>query len=813
MPQNQSGKSSAFKWITRIFLLLVVLAVVIGFYSYNKIRQSLPILEGELSFTGISTPVTIERDALGVPTISSTSRTDIAYATGFVHAQERFFQMDLLRRRGAGELAELFGAAATKIDRESRIHRFRSRSQKSVNSLSETHKALLTAYKNGVNEGLAQLDANPFEYIFLGQAPVAWRMEDSFLCVYAMYFTLQSPDGMGESNLGLMHDLLPPSLFDFLTPAGTIWDAAIDGTTFPKPPLPAPGKYYEESEATHKKDGTKTAQFENFFLDFTEELRGALGSNNWVVSGAHSESGSAIVCNDMHLMVSIPNTWYRASFNIEGVKNRRITGVTLPGLPFVVTGSNSEVAWGFTNSYGDWGDLVILEMEENETDKYKTPNGFESFVKYQEIIKIKDAPNDTLNFEETIWGPVIDTDYLGRKRAYRWVAHTDRGVNLHLYDLEQVSNVDQALAVATHGGIPAQNFVTGDKDGNIGWTIVGAIPNRIGDAGRYPQSWADGKNGWDGWLSSEEYPKVVNPESGRIWTANARVVGGKMGDKIYDYYNFTLGARSQQIRDLLMAKDKFVPGDMVQIQRDHRAVFLTRWQKLLLETLDESSVENKPNRQEFRKEVENWGAMASPTSVGFRLVKNFRRSLAHAIFDPMLAGLKQKDSRFSYISMIMAHHEQAMWDLVTLQPDYMLMPGFDSWKHALLSQVDSVIAEIGTPLSAHPWSEENTFAVQHPFGKSIPALSSWLDIPEQALPGGVHMPLLQTKRMGGLIGASERFAVSPGLENEAYFHMPAGQSGHPMSPFYNKGHEAWVNGDLTPFLPGEKAYELKLMPN
>ncbi|MCA9734649.1 MAG: penicillin acylase family protein [Deferribacteres bacterium] len=811
--KSKSKKSPVFKWIMRIVLLVLILVIIAGFYAYHKVTQSLPLFEGELALSGITTPVSIERDDFGIATIRGNNRVDMAFATGFLHAQERFFQMDLLRRRGAGELAELFGAAALPIDHEARIHRFRARSEKYLEAMDEEHRNLLTAYKDGVNAGLAELGTAPFEYLLIGTEPAQWRDADTYLCVMAMYFTLQSSDGNGESNLGLMHDLLPPSLFEFLAPKGTKWDAAIDGTTYPKPPLPQPGNYFDNQPSTASIQTVPASDFERMFPGLTEDLFGAVGSNNWVVSGDHTENGAALVCNDMHLSITIPNTWYRLTLIMEGENARNITGVSLPGAPFIVTGSNSNVAWGFTNSYGDWSDLIILETDTNDPNHYKTPDGLQPFSTYDEIIKIKGAAEDTMHIEETIWGPVIDQDYLGRKRAYRWVAHSEKGVNVNLYDLETAGNVNEALEIAHRSGIPAQNFVTGDRYGNIGWTIAGPIPRRKGEAGRYPQSWADGKNGWDGWLTAAECPKVVNPPSGRIWSANARVVGGQMGDKLYDYYNFTMGARCQQIRDNLMAKEKFVPADMIKIQRDNRAVFYEPWQKLLLEILDEEALKDQPNRQDFRKEVENWGAMAVPGSVGFRLVKNFRHTLARALFDPMLAHLKQKDNRFSYISKIMAHHEQAMWDLVTQKPDYLLAPGFSSWQDLFLAQVDSVISATGTPLSAHPWGEENTFKIQHPFSPSIPAFSKWLDIPAQALPGEMHMPFMQTKRGNGLISASERFAVTPGRENEAYMHMPTGPSGHPLSPFYNKGHEAWVNGELTPFLPGESKYELRLVPN
>ena len=310
-----------------------------------------------------------------------------------------------------------------------------------------------------------------------------------------------------------------------------------------------------------------------------------MGSNNWAISAKRTADGRAIVANDMHLGIRVPHIWYRASFvwpEADGATtDQRITGLTLPGTPAMVVGSNGHIAWGFTNTQADWADVVIVDVDPHDKESYLTPKGPQKFVHHSEKIKVKDAPDAVLDVVDTIWGPVIETDAKNRPRVWRWVAHDTEGVNMGLLKLESARTLEESLRLANLAGAPGQNFVVADEKGRIAWTVMGRLPRRVGFEGRLPSSWADGSHRWDGYLKPEEYPRIIDPADGRIWTANARVVSddllARLGDGMYD-----LGARAQQIRDDLRKLDKANEADMLKIQLDDRAVFLERWRKLLV---------------------------------------------------------------------------------------------------------------------------------------------------------------------------------------------------------------------------------------
>ncbi|HSD26381.1 MAG TPA: penicillin acylase family protein, partial [Vicinamibacteria bacterium] len=371
-------------------------------------------------------------------------------------------------------------------------------------------------------------------------------------------------------------------------------------------------------------------------------------------------------------------------------------------------------------------------------------------------------------------------------------------------------DLDEAQALAADVGIPNQNLVVADAAGRVGWTIIGRIPRRAGHDGSVPTSWADGKNGWDGWLAPEEYPRVVDPPSGRIWTANARVVGGdklaKVGVGGYD-----LGARQGQIRDGLLATGKAGEDDMLRLQLDDRALFLERWRTLLLEALGPDAVANDPRRAEARRLVGRWGGRASIDSVGYRVVRAFREKVRRLALDPLLAPARAKDLGLVRPGTAPnARWEGPVWALVTDRPAHLLDPHYPSWDALLLDALDDVLEELTRigPLAGRTWGERNTTLFRHPLSRAVPQLGRFLDMPREPLPGDSHMPRFQSPSAG----ASERFAVSPGREDRGYFHMPCGQSGHPLSPHYADGHAAWAKGEKTPFLPGPAVNVLTLVP-
>lgn len=775
--------------------LLVLLLAASGLLTgWLWLRASLPQLDGERPLDGLNGAVRVQRDAQGVVTVVARHSLDLARATGFVHAQERFFQMDLLRRSAAGEVAALVGGAALEYDRARRLHDFRSIAENILAIAAPDERALLEAYAEGVNAGLASLDARPFEYGLLRTAPQPWRAEDSVLVIFAMYFDLHDETAQRERFHAALRSVFPAPVTDFLVPSGTEWDAPIAGETFATPPVPGP-------------ELIDLRELEPAPAATVDEAALAPGSNNWVVDDTLSSTGRPLLANDMHLGLGLPNIWFRMRLELTGPDGFAATGVTLPGVPAIVAGSNGRIAWGFTNSYGDWIDLVRLDTADCD-DGYRTPEGCQAFETVAMRIDVAHGEPRPFEFRRTRFGPVVEGPSNGEDLLYalHWTAHRPEATNLAMRDLARAASVDEALAVAHRAGIPPQNFVVADAAGNIAWSIIGRIPRRAGHDGTEPLDSASMERVWDGWLAPEEYPVVKNPASGRLWTANARVVDGDALRVIGDG-GYALGARAAQIRDRLFEQSRFDPDDMLRIQLDDEARFLSRWQQLLLDVLDEAALEQNPQRAEMRALVEDWKARASVDSVGYRMVRAFRHEVLDEVFGAFTARVRAEFPGFGFGGF--SQSEGPLWRLVTERPAHLLPPGHAGWQELLLASADTVRKELAAagPLDERTWGERNTVVLRHPLGR-LPLIGLLINADPRPLPGDGHMPRVQ----GPGFGASERFVVSPGAEDESYFHMPGGQSGHPLSPFYLAGNADWAEGRPSPFLPGPVAHELRLVP-
>jgi penicillin amidase len=811
-PRRRWGRRIA-RWLLLLVGVLLLVLLGGGLWLRQRVAASLPRLRGELAIPGLQAPVAVERDALGVPTLRAANRLDAARALGFVHAQDRFFQMDLLRRSAAGEYAELFGPSLVPHDQERRQHGFRSLAARILAAMAPPQRALLEAYTAGVNAGLTSLGDKPFEYILLRAEARPWQTEDSLLAVYAMYFDLHDWRADVERDLGQIHDRVPAKVFDFVEPAGTEWDAPLVGDAFPTPPIPGPDvldlrkPQAAKAAALSRPDAAETLPA---WWTGNEELAGK-GSNGWAVSGAHTADGHALLANDMHLGIDVPNVWYRVSWSWrepDGTE-RRVTGATLPGMPVLAIGSTGRIAWGFTNSFADVVDLVDLELDSRDSEVYRTPAGPRRFEHHSERILVKGGPDEAFDVVKTIWGPVVERDEKGRpRRALAWTADFPEAMNLEILGLETAKNVDEAIEVAHASGLPPQNFVVADSSGRIGWTIIGKLPRRIGWSGQVPSSWADGSHRWDGLLRSDEVPKVVDPPSGRIWSANNRAVDGEMlarlGDGCYD-----LGPRAMQIRDRLLSLERATPKDMLALQLDDRALFLARWHDLLLKTLTPEAIKADPRRGELRRLlVSTWTGRASIDSVAYRVVRKFRDELEKRVF-ASLTGLKEEPSLPWYRAR--RRFDAPLWRLVTERPAHLLDPRYKSWDEQLLAVSDWAVDDLrkfGPNLADRTWGERNMLETRHPLSYSIPLLARWLDVPQQPLPGDLDMPRVASQ----VFSASERMVVSPGHEETGIFHMPVGESGHPLSPHYRDGHAAWRDGRPTQFLPGTPVDVLKLVP-
>jgi penicillin G amidase len=802
------------KWkLVAIALAVLVLAPLA--LVYGALRASLPEVDGEFPVSGVSAPVSIERDKLGVPTITASNRSDLAYATGFVHGQDRFFEMDLSRRLAAGELSELVGKIAIEQDESARLFRFRAVAREVLRQAKPEERALMEAYARGVNDGLNSLASRPWEYWALRVRPQPWLPEDSILVIHSMWWQLQYlgfhreilRQEVNASLGGPVCDSGWKCALSFFYPARTQWDAPAVG---PEEPYVArdipPPDVIDVRHATAATATTGPGRVANAPAPDAADI----GSNNLGLAGRLTSTGAALVANDMHLTQRVPIVWYRARMRIAGSGGAPaldLTGATLPGAPVLVVGSNTHIAWGFTNSYGKWLDVTLVPC--TAVTDTSLQNGSVTVplqVKWEQI-DVNGGPGVRLPVRSGPAGLLLEAHpEHGQCWFGDWLAQVPEATNVHLLELENARTTQEALALAPDIGIPHQNTIVGDSEGHIGWTIFGRIPTDEGphrSGGRSP------------WTDQDSHPRSFDPTSGRLWSANARVTSdtaqeGAIGGDIATLGSeYDLGARARQVRDDLSALNApATPADILRVQLDDRAVFLTRWRDLLLEVLDDEALRNNPARAELRKLAASWDARADASSVGYRIVRAWHDRTESAAWSMILGGLHIRlDGSFSVPSQF----EAALWQLVRQQPMHLLAAAYPGWREFLLAQADATMTTLQrscSRLDTCTWGRRNRISIRHPLSPALPFLAWLLDMPTVELPGDNDMPRVQ----GNTFGASERFAVSPGHEAEGYFHMPGGQSGHPLSPYYRAGFMEWARGEPLPFLPGASEHRATLRP-
>lgn len=784
------------RWLGRGLLLVLILALIAAGYLYFELRKSLPQLDGEIALAGLGADVTVERDALGVPTITASNRVDLARATGFVHGQDRFFQMDLMRRDSAGELSAVFGAGALPRDRGRRVHGLRRVAKRMLRDASPARRAELEAYAEGVNAGLTSLETVPFEYSFVRQPPKPWVPEDTGLVILAMWMTLTDEDAKRDLNLTRIYDVLPPAMYEYVTQAGTDLDAAMDGSTYDVFPIPTPDQYNPRARGLALKNKTAGP------IPNDEHLAGLMGSNNWAVVNARSKHGGAIVANDMHLSLRVPNIWYRARLVIPGELDA--TGVTLPGGTPLVAGSTGKIAWGFTNSNVDTADLILIEPKPGQSNEYLTPLGSRTFTERREVIEVANGESVEMLIKDTIFGPVIRAD--DKSYAIQWAAHQPGAVNLELAQFELVDSVDEAIRLAPSLGMPPQNLAVVDREGNAGWTLIGMTPAPRGDADRrraMPSSQAPPMRR----LNMSSAPKIINPADGDIYTANSRIVSAREYPGLSDG-SYALGPRQAQIRDGLRERKQVDEADMLAIQLDHRALFMQRWYDLLVKVVTPAVASRDLRFEKLRGILPSWSGYADADNVAYRWVREFRTSVIDLVMEGLLVEVRERYPHLEFVKM--RQLEGITWQILSQRPRHMLNAQFNSYDELLVFAIghsmDRALRFTPGPVEQRIFGEYNTGSIAHPLANAVHELGPFLNMPLIRLPGDAYMPRV-SRKWGG---ASERFAVSPGKEDQAYFHMPGGQSGHPLSPYYDAGHMAWVNGEATPFLPGAAQHSLRL---
>lgn len=786
-----------FKWLV-LSVLTLLLLIALGLYT--SLRLSLPALDGNSATYHVNAPTELSRDELGHAIINANDIFDAAYALGFAHAQDRFFQMDLQRRAASGSLSQWVGDIALDVDKKARFHQFEKRAKVVFDNLPSKQQELLVRYAHGVNDALSEYTLPPFEYLAAGVDIKQWRPTDSILVIYSMYLDLQG----SQVELDLAREALLSTfgndVYSFITQPSN-YQAALDASEIPLLESPIPDYPASLRPITHSPEDSNDESLERDPEDESAQnlndndntaiaraqYNGTelpdIGSNNWAVTGSHTTSGAGLLANDMHLGLRVPIIWYRAQLNYqESGSDVQVTGVSLPGIPGIVVGTNGHIAWGFTNANLDNVDWIELD----ETTPTSTVT---------ERIPLPDDEH-TFEFEVSSYGPVKELN--GKRYALNWVAHHPFAANLNITNFGTAKNIQTAIKIGQRIAIPTQNLVIVDEGGNAVWLPGGAVMERQqASFTAIPEQEALNITP----KRALKLPMVLNPDMGRIWTANARVISAD-DFKVWGDGGYALGARGQQIRDRLFEKDTFTETDFYAIQLDNHARFLIPWQHLLYGLLNIQDIEFKPDLAYLN----TWDECACEDSVGYTLVKYFRQEVVQTLFGGVLSTLDQQgvNSR-----TLLRGIEPAVWQLIHSQPeswlpadiesfDELLVDAYRRAKHKLLDKYSPVEANMETLA----WGKVNALSVKHPFADQIPLVGKMLNMQQVEGFGDTYMPAVQAPSFG----ASERFFVSPGHLEDAILTLPGGQSGHPLSEFYASGFNDYATHAATPLLPNEPIY-------
>lgn len=798
--------------------------------AYALLAASLPRESGSAPVPGLSAPARIELDARGVPRVRAASLLDAFRAQGYLHAQERFFQMDLARRSAAGELAALVGSAALPLDERQRPLQFRKRAEALLAALPAEQRDWLEAYAAGVNAGLADLGSRPPEYWLLRARPAEWRPVDSLLVAYAFYTMLSNSDAY-EKPQGAMRATLPAPLYEFLTPSTSRFDRPLIGASASDPtagyrplpiPLPAargsgpstpdapptlapPGELPRPGDSPPSGDSAPPSDSPPSSDSPPPDAPPIVdapftgpASNQWVVGPGRTAGGAALLANDPHLELRLPSSFYRSELYWQDHVAR---GVGIPGLPGIVVGANEHLAWGVTVSYADQSDWVVVETLPGDPSRYLTPDGAERFGVERERIEVRGAAAVPLEIRTTRWGPVLDRDWRGRPLALHAAWLEPDGLDLDMLELAAARDVGAAEAIVASWSGPSLNWVFADTAGAIGWIVNGPLPRRRGFDGSVPESWADGRHGWEGRLMP---PRLVNPPGQALYAANNRTLPAPASNALTR--TWLRPVRAKRIADLLDAGHDFDEADFLKMQLDTRAEAYDFIRDLALEVL--SPDESDPELAAVRARIAEWNGRADTDQVGFRLLHVYHRALLSRVLSPLLAPVRAADPTFVYRWPLA---DEPLRRLLEERPPALLPAGFADWREFLRAiLVDAVHALDGDPDRPGPsaaWGDVNRLDVGHVLAR-VPVLGHWLRLPPVPLPGSaISVRVAEPDR-----GSVFRMVVSPSRPEAGIFEIEGGQSGHFLSRHFADEQADWVQGAPAPFLAGPTVARFELVP-
>ncbi len=779
-------------------LLAVLLA---GAFLY--LRQSLPVLEGELRLGGLGGEVEVLRDRYGIPHIFAANLDDASFALGFVHAQDRLWQMEMSRRIAAGRLSEVVGAGGLETDRFMRTLGVRRAAEANLRVLDGETRRLLDAYAAGVNAFLARNPVLPPEFWLTGVRPEPWTPADSIGWIKMMAWDLGGNWRNELLRMRLARTLPLARIHEFLPPYPG--DA---------PPVIADLK---ELYGSMEREAIRLARF-------APDSEG-LGSNNWVVSGARTTSGKPLLANDPHLGLSAPPVWYFAQLSVPGAN---MIGSSLPGVPGIVLGRNDRIAWGFTNTGPDVQDLYIEKLDAG--GGYVTPEGPRPFQLIDEIIRVKGAEPEKLRVRVSRHGPVIsdvlrgaqDAAPRGHVIAFSWTAldEDDRSMQAALR-LARARDWDGFVAAVRDFQAPQQNMVYADVDGNIGFIAPGRVPHRRPGndlKGMAPApGWLE-KYDWAGYVPFEELPRSFNPASGAIVTANQRIT--PPGYPHFISSDWEPPFRADRIQSLLDATPKHDVRSFARIQADVVSLAMREALPRLLAT--------RPRSEGGRRALtllEKWdGTMAAERAEPL-IAWAWWRELTRAVYaDELADGFAQNWlARAVFMNGVLSGDPgKARWC------DDVRTPATETCEEALALSLDAALADLsrryGSDWSAWRWGTAHVARHEHrPFARQ-PLLARLFDIRVPS-PGDTYTVNVGRNVMGNEAEPfANRHAASlraiydlSDLEKSLYIHS-GGQSGNVLSEHYRAFSEAWSKNEYIPMrterktLVAEPHRRLRLLP-
>lgn len=788
------------KLLIRLGLGLAGLLTVAIVFGWVYLRTSLPQTRGQIALAELEAPVTITRDRRGIPYIEAETERDAYFALGFVHAQDRLWQMEWHRRVASGRLSEIAGDATVETDTFLRTLSLFDRARRSWEIQDAQTKAMLRAYSDGVNAHLESRNgALPPEFVLARVTPEPWTPIDSLGWLKMMSFDLGGNFFNELARLDLSTTLRPEQVEDFFPPYPG--EAQI--------PLPDLGELYEGVTI----EALKTAG------DFGRP-RG-LGSNNWVIDGSRTASGLPLLANDPHLGLNTPSLWYLAHVTVDG---RRMAGASMPALPFIMLGRNDRIAWGFTNTAPDVQDLYLEKLTEDGTG-YLTPQGPAKFKTRREIIKVRGAEDVEITVRETRHGPVISdaqTEVAGRLPdnavlALRWTALDagDTGMRAGREILEADDFASFRRAVS-HIVTPQQNIVYADVDGNIGYFAPAKVPIRgpENDArGLVPApGWKPGYD-WQGFIPYSELPRRYNPDDGMIATANEKVV-----DDSYPHFltsEWSLPYRGDRIRALIEARGGHDLDSMAAIQMDVRSTLADDLLPLLLGHAGDE-------RADVLEALRAWDRFMTVADPEPLLFTAWHANAARRIYADELGDKFERyfSSKPEFLRRVLAgvKGEDAWCDDVTTEDvEYCA-----ATVSAALSDAMAELEErFGGDWEGWRWGEAHRVKQSHQPMSMIPVLGGLFGL-EAPGPGGTYTINVATASFRAdppysfRHGPSYRAIYDLSDLSASRYMIPTGQSGNPFSRHYSDLMDRWIEGDYLTIpdtlAEAETAAVLRLRP-